>query len=123
MPVTGLDHINIRTTDVAASAKFYVDLFDFELRRGPEVMGRRGSWLYDASGQPIIHFRVLETESQSTGPIDHVALACRDKARILERLRANNIEFKIAEGLLPGVTQIVLRDPHGVSLELNFKGE
>jgi len=37
MPVNGLDHVNIRTTDVVASAQFYVELFDFVFRQGPVV--------------------------------------------------------------------------------------
>lgn len=123
MPVHGVDHVNIRTMDVATSAQFYVDIFDFEFRHGPAVMGQRGNWLYDSTGRPIIHFRVLEADTNSTGPIDHVALACSGKDDILERLRARNIEFAILENLLPGVTQVFLKDPHGVGLELNFSGE
>jgi catechol 2,3-dioxygenase-like lactoylglutathione lyase family enzyme len=123
MPVNGVDHVNIRTNDVAASARFYVDIFDFEYRRGPVVMGNQSNWLFDAKGSPIIHFRQLPAESASTGPIDHVALACSGKADILARLSAHDIAFSVAEGLVPGVTQVFLKDPHGVMLELNFSGE
>jgi catechol 2,3-dioxygenase-like lactoylglutathione lyase family enzyme len=123
MPVNGIDHINIRTTDVAASAQFYVDIFGLELRHGPLVMGQQGHWLHDSAGRPIIHFRVLQADSQSTGPIDHVALNCQGKHEMLERLSARGIEFAVAENLVPGVTQVFLRDPHGVALELNFSGE
>jgi catechol 2,3-dioxygenase-like lactoylglutathione lyase family enzyme len=123
MPVNGIDHINIRTTDVATSAKFYVDMFDFEFRRGPEIMGQGRNWLYDIGGRPIIHFRVLEAGSDSTGPIDHIALKCQGKGQILERLRARGIEFAVTENLVPGLTQVFLKDPHGVALELNFTDE
>ncbi|CAN7410638.1 VOC family protein [Phenylobacterium sp. LjRoot219] len=120
MPVTGLNHVNIRTTDVASSAKFYVDLFDFEFRQGPVVMGNQSNWLFDRQGNAIIHFRVLGADSTSTGPIDHVALNCEGKADILSRLEARNIKFAMAENLTPGVTQVFVTDPHGVALELNF---
>lgn len=123
MPVMGLDHVNIRTTDVKRSAQFYVDVFDFEFRTGAPVMGQQPSWLYDKSGNAIIHFRVLEADSTSTGPIDHVALSCKGKAEILDRLKAHDIKYAIAENLTPGVTQVFLKDPHGVALELNFSGE
>lgn len=125
MPVLGVDHVNIRTTNVEASAQFYIDLLDFEFRHGPIVMGRRGNWLYDKSGNAIIHFRVIESDAQSTstGSIDHIALRCQGKADVLQRLKARNIEFKMAENLTPGITQIFLRDPHGISLELSFHGE
>ena len=123
MPVNGVDHVNIRTTDVAHSAQFYVDIFDFEYRKGPVVMGNQSNWLFDANGKPIIHFRQLPSESTSTGPIDHVALACIGKVDILARLEARGVAFSVAEGLLPGITQVFLKDPHGVPLELNFSGE
>ena len=123
MPVSGLDHVNIRTLDVAESVRFYVELFDFEYVQGPGAMGQKANWLYDSSGKPIIHFRILAAESASTGPLDHVALACHGKAEILQRLQARGIEHAVAENLTPGVTQVFLKDPHGVSLELNFSGE
>jgi catechol 2,3-dioxygenase-like lactoylglutathione lyase family enzyme len=123
MPVSGLDHVNIRTLDVAASVKFYVDLFDFEYTQGPGIMGQKANWLYDTAGKPIIHFRVAATESSSTGPLDHVALRCHGKGEILQRLQQQGIEHKIADHLVPGLTQVFLKDPHGVALELNFSGE
>jgi catechol 2,3-dioxygenase-like lactoylglutathione lyase family enzyme len=123
MPVSGLDHVNIRTMDVAASAKFYVDVFGFDYRHGPVVMGFQGHWLYDTAGRPIIHLRILEADSEANGPIDHIALACQGKDEIIGRLQARDIKFSIAENLTPGVTQMFLKDPHGVPLELRFEGE
>lgn len=123
MPVNGLDHVNIRTLNVGESVKFYVELFDLEYRQGPGPMGHKSHWLYDTAGRPIIHFRVLQADSASTGPIDHVALACRDKAEILRRLDARGLSYAIMDRLQPGLTQLFLKDPHGVPLELNFSDE
>lgn len=123
MPVVGVDHINIRTMDVAKSAQFYIDLFGFELQQGPGPMGFQRNWLHDGRGRPIIHFRILEADSASTGPIDHVALSCQGKDEILGRLRARDVEFSVADNLTPGVTQVFLKDPHGVAIELTFEGE
>jgi catechol 2,3-dioxygenase-like lactoylglutathione lyase family enzyme len=123
MAVIGLNHVNIRTTDVAASAKFYVDVLGFEYRLGPLVRGNQGHWLHDAQGNPIIHFRIMAADSKSTGPIDHIALSCQDKAQIVQRLKAHHVEFSIADNLTPGLIQIFLKDPHGVAVELNFSNE
>ena len=123
MPVNGLNHVNIRTMDIAASAQFYVDILDLEYRQGPGVMGNQSNWLYDRQDNPIIHLRLREAESKSTGPIDHVALDCVGKADILGRLEARGIAFNIFENGRPGITQVFLTDPHGVALELNFSGE
>ena len=86
-------------------------------------MGNQSNWLYDKQGNAIIHFRVMEAGSTSTGPIDHVALNCQNKTLVVERLKAHSVQFSVAENLTPGVTQIFLKDPHGVPLELNFCGE
>lgn len=123
MPVTGVNHVNIRTMDVEASAQFYIDLLDFELRKGALVMGRQPNWLYDGSGNPIIHFQSKEADSDSTGAIDHIALTCQGKADTLARLKARNIDYQMVENIVPGLTLVILKDPHGISLELNFAGE
>lgn len=123
MPVVGVDHINVRTMDVEKSAQFYVDVFGFEFEQGPGVMGFQRNWLHDSRGNPIIHFRILQADSASTGPIDHVALRCQGKDEILERLRARDVEFSVSDNLTPGVTQIFFKDPHGVGIELTFAGE
>jgi len=124
MPVVGVDHVNIRTTDIAASIKFYEDAFGFEYRLGPLVMGNQGHWLFDGAGRAIIHLRELAPTADSTGPIDHVALSCRNKQEILERLGKHGIEYSMVENLTPGVAaQVFVKDVHGVPLELTFPAE
>ena len=120
MPVNGINHVNIRTTDVDASARFYTEVLDFEFRQGPPVMGRQPNWLFDKNGRPIIHLRVMAADSDSTGPIDHVALDCDSLALVIGRLKQRDMKFDIAN-LQPGVTIVFVKDPHGVMLELNFR--
>ena len=122
MPVNGINHVNIRTTDVEASARFYTEVLDFKFRGGPLVMGREPNWLFDKSGHPIIHLRVMAPDSESTGPIDHVALDCEGLPLVVERLKQRDVKFDIAN-LQPGVTIVFVKDPHGVMLELNFRDE
>ena len=122
MPVNGINHVNIRTTDVEASARFYTEVLDFKFRGGPLVMGREPNWLFDQSGHPIIHLRVMAPDSDSTGPIDHVALDCQGLPLVVERLKQRDVKFDIAN-LQPGVTIVFVKDPHGVMLELNFRDE
>jgi catechol 2,3-dioxygenase-like lactoylglutathione lyase family enzyme len=122
MPVNGINHLNIRTTDVAASSRFYVEVLDFKFREGAPVMGRQPNWLFDQSGRPIIHLRLMAPDSQSTGPIDHVALDCEGLSSVIERLKARDLEFNIAS-TQPGLTIVFVKDPHGVMLELNFRDE
>jgi catechol 2,3-dioxygenase-like lactoylglutathione lyase family enzyme len=119
MPVNGINHINIRTTDLATSAQFYVDVFDFEFRSIP--MGAvQANWLFDNTGRATIHLRDMAVDSPSTGPIDHVALDCEGRAEIVERLKVRGIEYSVFD-VPPDRTLVLVRDPHGVMLELNFK--
>jgi catechol 2,3-dioxygenase-like lactoylglutathione lyase family enzyme len=120
MPVHGINHINIRTTDIAASAKFYVDVFDFEFRSIPMGVGQ-ANWLFDKDGRAIIHLRNMAVDSDSTGPIDHVALDCDGQSEIVERLKTRGIEYSVFN-LQADHALVLVKDPHGVMLELNFKG-
>lgn len=132
MNVTGINHVNIRTSDLGKSVEFYVDIFGFEYFTRPAagggsdgfLQGEDDNWLYDGSGSPIIHLRVKEPDGTLQGPLDHIALTCRNKAEIIERLEARDIHFVRNDALsAEGVTQVYVRDPHGVALELNFSGE
>lgn len=132
MRVNALDHVNILTDDVERTARFYANVLGLDPRLAagqlaPEI----GRWLYDQNEQPIIHvvkrdFLVKnghENPLGSTGAIHHVALSCTGKTEMLDRLRQLDIEFRVNEPPAAGITQIFVRDPQGVLLELNFRGE
>lgn len=127
MHVNALDHVNIRTRDIAASARFYAELFDLEVRNGPASMtAEQVQWLCDRSGRAIIHLVQHDDEKGapgSTGPIDHVALHCSGKRELIERLKQRGAEFGVHEVAIAGRTLVFTRDPHGIMLELNFDGD
>jgi catechol 2,3-dioxygenase-like lactoylglutathione lyase family enzyme len=125
MPVTALDHVNIRTHDVQAAARFYAELLELEARDAPGPFPpEQVQWLYDRQERPIIHLNSIAPIGEgSTGPIHHVALACTDKAGVLARLNRMGAAFQVNEMAALGMTQIFTRDPHGVLLELNFTGD
>ena len=123
MPVRGINHFNIRSRDIAASARFYSDVLGLELRSGPIAGGGQRHWLHDAAGDPFIHFIAMEPPFASTGLIDHVALNCRGKADIVARLAALDIPYTLLENSVPGTWLIFVEDHDGVRLELNFADE
>jgi carbamoylphosphate synthase small subunit len=94
-------------------------VFDFEFRSIPMGVGQ-ANWLFDTNGRAIIHLRNMAVDSDSTGPIDHVALDCEGQAEIVERLKARGIEYSVFN-LQADHTLVLVKDPHGVMLELNFK--
>jgi catechol 2,3-dioxygenase-like lactoylglutathione lyase family enzyme len=120
MTVLGLNHVNIRTTDLAATLRFYTGILGFKHYDGKEMNGFPRNWLLDSRNEPIIHLRELSPDAPSCGPIDHVALNCDDMAEVLARLEREKIPFAKIDTVLNGITQVFLKDPNGVPLELNF---
>lgn len=123
MNVNGLDHVNIRTRDVTGTARFYADLLDLEPRAAMASMSiEQACWLFDREGHAIIHLFDGDSPSGPTGAIHHIALRCSGKTEMIERLQQRNIPFDMRE-VRDTLTQIFVRDPHGILLELNFNGE
>ena len=61
-----IDHVTIRTRDIATARDFFVDLFDLREGTRPSSIQRiPGYWLY-ADGQPIVH--IVGTYAGSTEP-------------------------------------------------------
>jgi catechol 2,3-dioxygenase-like lactoylglutathione lyase family enzyme len=120
--VAALDHVNIRTRDIEASAAFYVETLGLRMGDPPSMIGReQARWLFDQGDRPIIHLRLFDSEPGPTGPIDHVALVCAGKAELVGRIEAQGREYQSFQGA--DRTVVFVRDPHGVMLELNFIGE
>jgi catechol 2,3-dioxygenase-like lactoylglutathione lyase family enzyme len=127
MQVRALDHVNVRTVDVAASAQFYAELLNLEVRNPPGNMtANQALWLCDQEGRAIIHL-VQHPEDKAapgpTGPIDHVALSCVGKRELIERLQQRGAQCDVFDLKAVGRTLVFTRDPHGILLELNFEGE
>ncbi len=57
------------------------------------------------------------------GSLDHVAFRGHDAGAAIARLRAHGIAFR--ENLIRdiGLHQVFVRDPNGIVVEMNFRGE
>lgn len=134
-----LNHFSIRTSDLAATRTFYVELLG--LREGPRpAFPFPGHWLYqgptDSYANAAVHVIGIDPGDASgldnylgerdasrlhgSGAVDHVAFFATDLAGMLARLRAHGVEPR--ERTVPGVGlhQLFLDDPSGVVVELNF---
>jgi catechol 2,3-dioxygenase-like lactoylglutathione lyase family enzyme len=143
MGVQRLEHYNIRTTRFAETVKFYDDALDMKCARAPMAPeGSPATWIYDQSGIAAIHLTPVDPADpaasytkivkyrggesdfafQGSGAIDHVAFSCTGYDEIRDRLKAQEIAF--IENAYPSVPlrQIFLKDPNGVTIELNFHG-
>ena len=133
MKLNALDHVNIITDDLAGTARFFVELFDLDVRDGPEPLPpEHVQWLYDDSGRAIFHINSKEMQQAfqrdtvsgpTTGAIHHVALDCSDHQWFMKRLDANGIDYRLNDIPSISLKQLFFSEPNGVLLELNFRGE
>ena len=117
--ISGLDHINIRTSDLDRLCKFYVSVLGMELGDRPSF-DAPGAWIY-AGGRAVLHVGVADKAARgNTQPVDHYALNAHDRKGIERRLKRRKIPYRVMD--VPGraMKQIFVTDPDGVSVELNF---
>ena len=132
MRVDALDHVNIITSDVECSARFYAELFGLEPRDGPPPLTHEDArWMYDDAGRAILHINSLECPRHydrevrpgPTGALHHVALRCSGYEELRARLKSRGLEHRLNEVTAIGLKQIFVLDPNQVLLELNFFGK
>jgi catechol 2,3-dioxygenase-like lactoylglutathione lyase family enzyme len=119
MPIAGLDHFAILSSDIVRTESFYTNIVGLTLGYRPEL-SFPGIWLY-AGDRPILHVMSgKEIPSTATGAVDHLAFEANGLDETLARLKANDIAFSSRYLERTGVTQVVFRDPDNVGVELNF---
>ena len=120
--VRALDHINIRTADLAATKAFFVDVLGLSDGWRP-AFPFPGAWLY-AGDKDVVHLiQVEQPVAASDGSaLDHFAFDIDDYDEALRRVEATGLRFRATATPGTSVRQIFVRDPTGVTVELNWKG-
>ncbi len=129
MAVQALEHVTIRCADLKATRDFYVGLGLTDGSR-PDFPFR-GHWLY-LGGIAVVHLVDAKDKGSAwggepgaavadTGPFDHIAFRGDDFAKTRAALADAGLAFR--ERVVPGgeLSQIFVRDPDGVLVELNFR--
>ena len=134
MAIEGFDHYTVRAADLDVSRRFYGEVL------GLEVTDRPGSTtpaaLVFIGGQAMVHLFQADHDLQAifarleapddeaagwaTGRIHHIALRATGLASIRERLASAGIAFTERSIAAMDKHLIVLKDPDGVELELQF---
>ncbi len=129
MHVNALDHVNIITSDLDGTARFYAELLGLKRRNAPPPLTPdNAQWMYDGDDRAIIHINSLdcpraydrEVRPGPTGALHHVALKCTGYDTLLQRLRDRHLDYRPNEVPAVRLRQIFTLDPNGVLLELNF---
>ena len=121
MRVNGIDHFNIRTRDIDKLCDFYTQVIGLEIGDRPPF-DSPGVWLY-AAGHAILHVGIASEPGErvdDTLPLDHIALNAEGLTDAVERLDGAGVDYRMFD--VPGraMKQIFVKDPDGVSIELNF---
>jgi len=138
MGIRKLAHFSVRTTDMEASRRFYVDVMGFQEGFRPPF-NFPGLWLYrggDEADYGVVHIIGIDPEDPSglveylgdkaeeelkgSGAVDHVAFLASDLPDMHRRLKAAALPYR--ERTVPslGLHQVFVEDPSGVTIELNF---
>lgn len=119
MPVAGMNHFTVLTSDLDACKRFYTDLLGLEEGFRPEL-GFPGVWLY-AGGQAVLHViagRALPADPR--GVLDHMAFTAVDLPGTVAKLRARQIAYDLRRQAQSGTWQLFCFDPNGARVELDF---
>jgi catechol 2,3-dioxygenase-like lactoylglutathione lyase family enzyme len=122
MAILEVEHINVTTSDLEKTRRFYADVLG--MREGVRPpFSRPGAWMY-LGDRAMVHISTgrLPT-SQSSDAFDHIAFKANDLISTRAHLRRHGVEFK--EFSVPDreLHQLFLRDPEGMQIELLFSGE
>jgi len=124
MNLNSIDHFNISTAMPEDTIKFYCEVLGMDdgahLRPHSESPG---TWLL-LNDHPALHINfVSEAVSDVTGAIDHLAFDASGVEQFEKRLNDYGVHYNKVERPAVGLIQIFLRDPNGIKLELNIRGE
>ena len=141
MPINKLAHFSVRTTDIEASKRFYIEVLGFtEGFRPPFEFP--GLWLYrggDEADYGVVHIIGIdrndpeglkaylgdkpEDSLHGSAAVDHLAFLASDLLEMHRRL--NNAGLAFRERTVPslGLHQVFVEDPSGVTIELNFPAQ
>jgi catechol 2,3-dioxygenase-like lactoylglutathione lyase family enzyme len=134
-----LNHFSIRTTDMAASERFYRDVLG--LSAGPRPnFPFPGIWMYNGShdnvANAVVHIIGMDLNDpeglkkylgdrdvsalKGSGAVDHIAFFATGLAGMLAHL--NSLGLPCVQRTTPsiGLHQVFLTDPSGLVVELNY---
>jgi len=120
-----LDHFNIKAPrgQLSQVKDFYIEVLGFKEGFRPKLSGP-GQWLY-AGSNAIVHLIEDENRTSRKGEdsLDHIAMRCVGANEFAKKLKEHSIQYRSANVSEIDLTQLFFKDPAGVTIELNFKGE
>jgi catechol 2,3-dioxygenase-like lactoylglutathione lyase family enzyme len=135
MPLANLDHFFVYASDLEASRAFYERVLGLEVGERPPFPFP-GYWLY-LDGRPRVHLGTAQSSAgldyylgereharhEHTGSLDHIAFQALGFREFRAHLDGLGITYRHREVPQFSLQQLFIKDPDGVTLELNFPSE
>jgi catechol 2,3-dioxygenase-like lactoylglutathione lyase family enzyme len=117
-----IDHVTIRTRDLAATRSFFLAVFDLEEGERPQAIQRiPGHWLY-SQGRPVVHLIGSQGYGidRSAEAIDHVGLRLEGYAEFRAKLERLGIRYSLMDLSDLQERRLFFHAPGGPLLEAVF---
>lgn len=119
MPIRTLDHVNLRTANLAKMVEWYDHVLGLQTGRRPDFPNR-GAWIY-VGDQPAIHLVEIATPGRDDEPnIEHFAFGATGFGEMTARLDRLGIAYSV--DAVPGMPlfQVNLADFDGNHIHIDF---
>jgi catechol 2,3-dioxygenase-like lactoylglutathione lyase family enzyme len=120
MPLIHLDHVNLRTANVARMIEFYSGVLGLRLgARPPFSFG--GAWLY-CDERPVVHLVEVAEQPNPEGELrmEHFAFIAQGFQEFTDKLESANVEYRLSKLFGTETRQLNVRDPDGNRVHIDF---
>jgi catechol 2,3-dioxygenase-like lactoylglutathione lyase family enzyme len=121
LAIIGLDHINIRTTELARTRTFFTEVLGLTVGWRPDF-SFGGAWLY-AGDKDLVHLvEVSRAGAASRGSaLDHFAFTIDDYEGAERKLQDAGMAYEPSAAPNAGIRQLFVTELNGVTIELNCR--
>ena len=117
-----LEHVNIRTADVAGMTEWYCAVLGMTNGDRPPF-DNPGAWLY-VGEHPVVHLVGEAREPEARDPkIEHFAFSATGLGAMIDRLQLRGIPYDTVRVPGIGLLQINLSDPDGNHIHIDYGPE
>lgn len=128
MAISGLDHINVDTDQPEATVAFYTEVLGLEAREGARPnFDFPGEWLW-LGDRAVVHLNFHDelppaASASGTGAFNHIAFEGAGFDSMCALLDERELKYATSERPEIDLKQVFMRDPNGVRIEINIRGE
>lgn len=120
MALRELDHVNLRTANLAKLTEFYCSVLGLSVGPRP-AFSFTGAWLY-CGARAAVHLVEVGTQPEPSGALrlEHFAFIADDFDDFVQNLTRAGVEYRISTLVGSETRQVNLSDPDGNRIHIDF---